>query len=88
MAKIVYSTLQKFGVTPRMIGCFVLDNAYNNDTTTRALASKMGFNAALRRLRCGPHTLNLISQRIIGDICKDPNAYGNDAGEAVEVAKE
>jgi hypothetical protein len=46
MAKIVYSTLQKFSVTPCIIGYFVLNNAYNNDTTIRALALKIGFNAA------------------------------------------
>ena len=88
MAEIVHKTLHKFGVTPRMIGYFVLDNAYNNDTTIRSLASKMGFNATHQRLRCGPHTLNLIGQQIMGAVCKDADVYANEAGEVVELAKE
>jgi hypothetical protein len=86
MADIVYSTLQKFGVTPRTIGYFVLDNATNNDTTITLLASKMGFNATHRRLRCGPHTLNLIGQRLLWG--KDDEAYDNNVGEAVELNEE
>ncbi|KAK1914222.1 hypothetical protein P3342_007468 [Pyrenophora teres f. teres] len=54
---------------------FVLDNAYNNDTTITALASKFGFNAAHRRLRCGPHTLNLIGQTLLWGV--DGDAYDN-----------
>jgi hypothetical protein len=77
MAEIVHSTLQKFGVTPSKMGYFVLDNAYNNDTTVRILASKIGFNASHQRLRCGPHTLNLIGQRIMGSVYQDANAYAN-----------
>jgi hypothetical protein len=45
IAKIVYSTLQKFSVTPYIIGYFVLNNAYNNNTIIRALTLKIGFNA-------------------------------------------
>ncbi|KAA8615108.1 hypothetical protein PtrSN002B_011378 [Pyrenophora tritici-repentis] len=86
MAEIVYSTLQKFGVTARTIGYFVLDNAYNNDTTITALASKFGFNAAHRRLRCGPHTLNLIGQTLLWGV--DGDAYDNNVGEAVELDEE
>lgn len=48
MAEIVYSTLQKFGVTAQTIGYFVLDNAYNNDATITLLASKFSFNPAYR----------------------------------------
>jgi hypothetical protein len=88
MAEIVHSTLQKFGVTPSKMGYFVLDNAYNNDTTVRILASKMGFNASHQRLRCGPHTLNLIGQRIMGSVCQDANAYANEAGKVVALAEE
>jgi hypothetical protein len=42
-------------------GYFVLDNASNNDTTVAALARHVNFTTAHRRLRCGPHTLNLIA---------------------------
>jgi hypothetical protein len=65
MAEIVYSTLQKFGVGPRTIGYFVLDNASNNDTAIASLAQKISFNVTHRRLRCGPHTLNLIGQTLL-----------------------
>ena len=47
MAEIVHSTLQKFGISPRTIGYFVLDNAYNNDTAITSLAQRIGFNATI-----------------------------------------
>lgn len=86
MAEIVYSTLQKFGVSPRTIGYFVLDNASNNDTTIVSLAQKMGFNATYRRLRCGPHTLNIVGQTLLWG--KDSDAYDNNVGEVVAVDTE
>lgn len=86
MAEIVYSTLQKFGVGPRTIGYFVLDNASSNDTTIVSLAQKMSFNATYRRLRCGPHTLNLIGQTLLWG--KDSDAYDNHVGEVVTVDTE
>jgi hypothetical protein len=48
IAEIVYSTLQKFSVSPCTIGYFVLDNAFNNDTAITAIAQKIGFNATHR----------------------------------------
>jgi hypothetical protein len=39
----------------------------------------MGFNAVQRRLRCGPHTLNLVGQTLIW--AKDSDAFDNDARE-------
>jgi hypothetical protein len=65
MAEIVYSTLQKFGVGPYTIGYFILDNASNNDTAIASLAQKISFNTTYCRLRCGPHTLNLIGQTLL-----------------------
>jgi hypothetical protein len=50
---------------------FVLDNA--NDTAVAALARTFDFIPFHRRLRCGPHTLNLVGQMII---------FGKDKGEA------
>jgi hypothetical protein len=45
----------------------VLDNASNNDSTIQAIAQKpeWDFNATYRRLRCGPHTLNLVGQVLL-----------------------
>jgi hypothetical protein len=68
------------------IGYFVLDNAFNNDTAITSLASKIGFNDTHRRLRCGPHTLDLISQTLLWG--NDADAYDNEVGEAVDVDEE
>ena len=86
MADIVHSTLKKFSGGPHSIGYFVLDNAYNNDTAITSLAVQMGFNATHRRLRCGPHTLNLIGQTLLWG--KDADAYDNEVGEAVVLDEE
>ncbi|KAI1507660.1 hypothetical protein Ptr86124_013377 [Pyrenophora tritici-repentis] len=67
MAEVVIETLQDFGI-----------NA-NNDCTVKVLAHKYGFNAAHRRLRCGPHTLNLVGQTLLWG--KDGDAFNNDARE-------
>jgi hypothetical protein len=86
MSEIVYSTLQKFGVGPRTIGYFALDNASNNDTAIASLAQKMSFNATHLHLRCGPHTVILIGQTLLWG--KDGDAYDNNVGEVVAVDKE
>ncbi|KAI1567826.1 Dimer-Tnp-hAT domain containing protein, partial [Pyrenophora tritici-repentis] len=65
MAEVVIKTLQDFKITSQSIGYFVLDNAPNNDSTVAILAQEYGFNATHRRLRCGPHTLNLIGQTLL-----------------------
>ncbi|KAF7574084.1 Dimer-Tnp-hAT domain containing protein [Pyrenophora tritici-repentis] len=79
MAEVVIETLQDFGINAQSIGYFVLDNASNNDCTVEVLAHKYGFNAAHRRLRCGPHTLNLVGQTLLWG--KDGDAFDNDARE-------
>jgi hypothetical protein len=86
MAEIVHSTLKKFGVTPRTIGYFVLDNAYNNDTAITSLGLMMSFNATYRRLRCAPHTFNLIGQLLLWG--KDADSYDNEVSEAVAIEEE
>ena len=48
-----------------------------------SLAQKMGFNATHRRLRCGPHTLNIIGQTLLWG--KDGDAYDNNIGEVATV---
>ncbi|RYN64908.1 hypothetical protein AA0119_g11475 [Alternaria tenuissima] len=80
MAAVVIKTLKQFGITPNQFGYFVLDNASNNDTAVAAIARDYGgFDPAHRRLRCGPHTINLIGQALLfGD---DKDSYDNVAAE-------
>jgi hypothetical protein len=65
-------------VTPLKLGYFVLDNAGNNDTAVAALARTFDFIPSHRRLRCGPHTLNLVGQMII--FGRDKGAYNHAGG--------
>jgi hypothetical protein len=67
------------------LGYFVLNNASNNDSAVLAIAQKIGFSATDRRLRCGPHTLNLIGQRLLWG--QDTDAYDNDARELANESK-
>jgi hypothetical protein len=76
---VIRKTIQEFSINPLTVGYFVLDNASNNDSAVLALAQTMGFNAIHRRLRCGPHTINLIGQMLLWG--KDSQAYDNDASE-------
>ncbi|KAA8611875.1 hypothetical protein PtrV1_13751 [Pyrenophora tritici-repentis] len=57
-------------------GYFVLDNASNNDTAIAAIARDYGgFDPIHHRLRCSPHTINLIGQALLfGD---DKDSYNN-----------
>jgi hypothetical protein len=75
MAEVIIKTLQDFNITSQSIGYFVLDNASNNDSTVATLAQKYSLNAVHRRLRCGPHTLNLIGQTLLWG--KDSDAFDN-----------
>ncbi|KAG9387108.1 Dimer-Tnp-hAT domain containing protein, partial [Pyrenophora tritici-repentis] len=65
MAEVVMAIFKQFEITVGKLGYFVLDNAHNNNTTINTLALQMGFSATERRLRCGPHTLNLIGQMLL-----------------------
>lgn len=58
MADEVADTICAFSLQNR-IGYFTLDNATNNDTATEVLANEFGFDQHERRIRCGPHFLNL-----------------------------
>jgi hypothetical protein len=71
IAEIVAQTLEIFGIRSQNIGCFVLDNASANDAAVADLARRYSFNALHRRLRCAPHTLNLVGQMIIFGCDKD-----------------
>ena len=78
IAGVVLKILQKFDINTRKVGYFVLDNASNNDSTILAISLKPGwsFNAIHRRLRCFPHTLNLIGQLLLWG--KDADAFNSD----------
>jgi hypothetical protein len=75
IAEVVNRTLSTYGICPSKLGYFVLDNTTSNDTAITALARLNSFGASHRRLRCGPHTLNLVGQAII--FGKDKDAYDN-----------
>jgi hypothetical protein len=79
IAEVILKTLDLFGINARTLGYFVLNNASNNDSAVLAIAQKIGFSVTDRRLRCGPHTLNLIGQRLLWG--QDTDAYDNDARE-------
>jgi hypothetical protein len=79
MAEVICKTTQEFGINPLTVGYLMLDNASNNNSAVLALAQTMGFNATHRRLRCGPHTLNLIGQMLLWG--KDSKAYDNNASK-------
>jgi hypothetical protein len=76
IADCIERTLQAFGVDAAKLGYFMLDNSYNNDSAIKKLASKYGFIASHRRLRCGAHTINLVGQAVIFGSNKD--AFNND----------
>jgi hypothetical protein len=83
IATAVTATLRAYGITSDTLGYFVLDNASNNDTAIAAVAREFGnFEVTERRLRCGPHTINLIGQALL--FGKDKDAYNNAAEQVVE----
>jgi hypothetical protein len=75
IADAVTKILQSFSINRSKLRCFVLDNAYNNDTAVNKLAAMYHFSASDRRLRCACHILNLIGQTIM--FGGDADAYNN-----------
>ncbi|KAI1670732.1 hypothetical protein L13192_06248 [Pyrenophora tritici-repentis] len=60
----------------RIASCsFVLDNAYTNNAAVAKLSAMYNFSARQRRLRCAPHTLNLVGQSLI--FGSNPDSYDN-----------
>ncbi|KAG9380356.1 hypothetical protein A1F94_009251 [Pyrenophora tritici-repentis] len=82
IADTIKKTPQEYSIGSDKLGYFVLDNAANNDTAVSSLAHAYDFNAAHRRLRCGPHTLNLIGQAII--FGSNQEAYNNNNDEQLQ----
>jgi len=61
----ILSTMKTYNLRESAIGCFVLDNAYNNDTCIQQLGIELGWSsneATQRRLRCFGHIINLAAQ--------------------------
>jgi len=68
IAEVVGEVLQDYSIMPSQIGCFILDNAANNDTCITALAKtyEWGKNEVYtRRLRCFGHIINLVVQAFL-----------------------
>ena len=78
MAQVQLTVLEDFGISSSQLGYFTLDNASNNDTAIEAIGYKMGFIPAQRRLRCAPHTLNLVGQTLLWG--RNLEAYDNNGG--------
>lgn len=86
MTEIVIAIFKEFNIDVGSLSYFVLDNAYNNNTTINTIALKMGFNATKKRLACGPHTYNLIRQVLI--FGRDKKLYDNAPSKATIEAEE
>jgi hypothetical protein len=76
MAEVVLKTLDLFSINAQTVGYFVLDNVSNNDSAVAAISQKLGFSSSDCRHCCGPHTLNLVGQRLLWGQGED--AYDND----------
>ena len=74
--------LKDFSVLASQVSYFVLDNATNNHAAIAAVGRELGFDPAHRRLRCAPHTLNLISQTLLWG--SNPETYDNDSSNLQE----
>ena len=61
IAKIIIAIFKEFNINVGSLSYFVLNNAYNNNTTINTIALKIGFNATEKRLACSLYTYNLIS---------------------------
>lgn len=74
IAECVLSVLKDYGLEPRHLGCFVLDNATNNDTCLQVMADAFRWpreEAIRRRLRCMGHIINLCAQAFLFGIEMD-----------------
>ncbi len=68
IAEVVGEVLQDYSIMPSQIGCFILDNAANNDTCITALAKTYEWGKSevfTRRLRCFGHIINLVAQAFL-----------------------
>ena len=79
IGKTILEIFKSFKISPSKIGYFVLDNAANNDRALQTIAEACTFDATVRRLRCGPHILNLVGQTIIFGVDRD--SFGNEEAQ-------
>jgi hypothetical protein len=67
IATVITAVCQEYLITDRL-GCFVLDNATNNDTCIAQLAREFKWDkkeVTERRLRCFGHIINLVAQEFV-----------------------
>lgn len=67
------------------IGYFTCDNAKNNTKCLEYLSKELDFDRLARRLRCSPHTLNLVAQRIL--FGRDKESFENDISNLTDEEK-
>jgi len=79
IADTVAEVIEEFRISSRL-GYFVLDNAGNNDTCIRQLATRYSFNAEQRRLRCMGHVINLIARSLL--FGKNPDVVEDEVNRA------
>jgi hypothetical protein len=68
IAEVVVQVLSDYEIDSARLGCFVLDNATNNDTCVESIARDFGWpraEAKRRRLRCMGHIINLVAQAFL-----------------------
>ena len=64
IATCLLSVITKYGIAGN-VGCFVMDNAGNNDTMIEAIARELPEVTKRSRLRCSGHILNLIVKAVL-----------------------
>ncbi|KAG7001051.1 putative AC transposase [Fusarium oxysporum f. sp. conglutinans] len=64
IANCLSSVLTQYDLEPKL-GCFMMDNAQDNDRAVLQLATRFGFDPDWRRLRCSGHVINLVVKAIL-----------------------
>lgn len=65
LAKAVYGSIQTYDIDYTRIGCFVADNASNNEEILRELQLLIPINYPSCRIRCIGHIINLVVEAIL-----------------------
>ncbi|KAI8406405.1 hypothetical protein FOFC_13875 [Fusarium oxysporum] len=64
IANCLSSVVTQYDLEPKL-GCFMMDNAQDNDRAVLQLATRFGFDPDWRRLRCSGHVINLVVRAIL-----------------------
>ena len=64
IAALLSGVLERYNITYK-IGFLIGDNASPNDRAINLLATRCGWNAGERRIRCSGHILNLVAKAIV-----------------------